>query len=155
MTRRTVICDLDGTLASNLWRQRFVTSAPKDWTTFFLLARFDAPIPDTLARLRSEAATFDICIVTGRPADYRDLTESWLAKHSVPYSELLMRPSTDWESDHVTKRGIHSKHLERRDIAYALDDRDDTIALWRELGIQVHKVRDPGVAPILTPAKLD
>src|SRR5262249_48423587 len=50
-----------------------------------------APVPEAIAALgRWQAAGREIAIVTGRPPDTREVSQSWLERHGVPYQSLLM-----------------------------------------------------------------
>lgn len=146
----TILSDLDGTLASNLWRAPFVVGdGRKDWDTYFLLSQFDAPIEPVVERVRRRATEGGrVIIATGRPEDHRALAEQWLTRHRVPCDELLMRPTTDYRSDAECKRDMLPL-LPLADIDLVLDDRPATIAVWREAGLPVEICQDPRLAPLL------
>ena len=46
---------------------------------------------------------YDIILVTARGADLRDLTAEWLAKHQIPYDELI---HSDQKADVCKQKGI-------------------------------------------------
>ena len=89
----------------------------------------------------AKASGRGILIVTGREFTWRDVTLDWLAKHDIPYDELVMRIVGDYRPDDVIKAEMLDD-LEKRGwaVAEAWEDRDDIAALWESRGITVHRV---------------
>lgn len=149
MTRRSaIIIDLDGTLASSEWRVHHLESRPKDWRSFFAAMDRDMPVPWVRELVRADHGGAARLIVTGRPADHRDLCERWLEEHDVPYDELHMRPAGDRRPDTVVKSEIYERDLAPRfDVSLVVDDRTGVVQMWRDLGLHVIRPTDPGLDP--------
>jgi hypothetical protein len=146
--RRAIIVDLDGTLASSEWRVHHLQRRPKDWSTFFAGMGRDAPVPWVGELLRADHGGVTRLIVTGRPADYREVCELWLAEHELPYDELLMRPEGDRRPDTEVKREIFRRDIEPRyEVSLVVDDRPQVVEMWRALGLHVIQPTDPGLDP--------
>jgi predicted kinase len=128
-----VMCDIDGTLA--LMEDR----GPYD---FALCGtdRLNAPVRNALVAL--QAFNSDrIVLLSGRSEDFREQTEAWLDRHSVPYDELWMRASGDTRRDDIVKNELFDAHVRRRfSVRVSLDDRDRVVALWRRMGIPTWQV---------------
>ena len=58
---------------------------------------------ETLNLLNNPEQDYDIILVTARGADLRDLTAEWLAKHQIPYDELI---HSDQKADVCKQKGI-------------------------------------------------
>ena len=79
--KRIVICDIDGTIADNSHRQHYLLGK-KDWKNFFLAIDKDKPILKILKKIECLYQDgFQIIFVTGRPEEYRELTQKWLKKY--------------------------------------------------------------------------
>ena len=63
-------------------------------------------------------------------------TEQWLFWNDIPFSELLMRKKSDFRSDHIVKEELLIQIRDRwGDIAFAVDDRQQVVDMWRRNGI--------------------
>ena len=143
-----LLCDIDGTLASNRWRQIHVETSPKDWRTFFFLASWDAPIEPVAQALRdARCAGRLIALVSGRPEEWRGQTLEWLQRNNIPYDRLCMRPNDDRRDDIHLKRQVFEECLSDVEITEAYEDRPDLATLWEEFGVEVHLVEDPALPP--------
>lgn len=126
-----IMCDIDGTLALHNGR------GPYD----FERCGEDKPNRPVVRALRAFAATEKIVLLSGRSEDYRTLTEDWLARHRVPYSELWMRPAGDRRRDDVVKAELFDAHVrDRFHVRVSLDDRDRVVQLWRRMQIPTWQV---------------
>lgn len=132
-----VIFDLDGTLALIDHRRHHVEKKPTDWPAFYEGIPDDLPnIPviNTLHGLMAVGYVGLIC--SGRPEDYRDVTESWLIEHQVNCERLYMRPSGDYRSDVDIKLEMLAEiRAEGYDPMLACDDRNRLVKMWREQGL--------------------
>ena len=114
-----------------------------DWHSFNKASLFDSPNDAVANVLRS---LFDhgyqIWIVSGR-SDVAELeTRGWLAKHGIPYHQLLMRSASDSRPDHVLKEGW-ALHYDLPERALAVfDDRKVVVDMWRRLGIPCFQVAE-------------
>jgi predicted secreted acid phosphatase len=136
--KRLVIFDLDGTLANNDHRQKFLITQPKDWDSFFSHQAFDVvnkALADVCCAL-FESENFTVFIVSARPDRYRTETEDWLARNGIRFERLIMRKNGDRRADAVVKREILQ---DIRDDGFspsiAVDDRSSVVEMWREEGL--------------------
>ena len=54
-----------------------------------------------------------------------------------------MRPEGDTRKDAILKREIYEREIRNRyNVAYVLDDRDQTVRVWRDLGLTCLQVAD-------------
>ena len=150
MKSKTVIFDLDGTLAqctdrlakaqihSDLKNKKF------DWNVFRdngLLMK-DTPHPQLLEILKMYVDIgYRIIIVTGRPDYLRDITMQWLAKNNIPgIAGVYMRKADDHRQDSIIKKEILDNELKDHDIHVVYEDRARVVDMWRENGITCFQV---------------
>jgi hypothetical protein len=70
-------------------------------------------------------------------------TETWLHEaFRLDAFELYMRAEGDRRTDHVVKRELLAEHLDGRDVFLFLDDRNQVVNAWRELGRVCWQVAD-------------
>jgi hypothetical protein len=138
-----VICDLDGTLANTDHRVSHVQNTPKDWDSWNAKMGADALYEHVHELLVAMAKQwFTIYLITGRSEQYREVTKEWLKEHEVPYDYLLMRPAGDLRSDTIVKEELfNTTRLDPHHVAFALEDRDKVVDMWRSLGINCFQVR--------------
>lgn len=139
-----VICDIDGTAANIDHRRHLVEKkgAPVDWDKFFSLMVYDIPnrwCQELLTALF--AVGHEIFFVSGRPDKYRDQTRDWLHQYydMIDYRGLFMRPQGNREQDYIVKGRIYDEQLKgaKRNILFAIDDRQQVVDMWREKGLTV------------------
>lgn len=144
-----VLCDLDGTLADNKWRTKFLYDNPngkKDW------GRFHAGIPEDPIRVGVHDSVKEVLeadrnalliLVSARSEYCRGMTEDWLAARGVKYTLLLMRGDKDHRDDTLVKREILYKYFpDKKKIIKVFDDRPSVIEMWRQEGLDVVDVGD-------------
>jgi predicted kinase len=131
---RAIICDIDGTLALTAGRNPYdAEHCEQD--------ALNVPVTSILAG-RHQAGE-QILLVSGRQECHRAPTERWLAAQSISYTALWMRPTGDQRKDVLIKEEIYKEQIEGRyAITFALDDRNQTVAFWRSLGIATFQVAD-------------
>ena len=140
MTKPLILFDIDGTLADITHRRHHVEGkhTRQDWKTFFAEMGDDTvnePVAD-LYRTLLEAGRHELVIISGRPDNFRKLTEQWLVWNGIEFDRLLMRQADDTRPDTEIKKDILDLlRTEGRDIAFAVDDRDCVVDMWRENGI--------------------
>lgn len=128
-----VMCDIDGTLA--LMGDR----GPYDFARCGE-DRLNAPVRAALVSFRL-ANDDRIVLLSGRGEEYRAHTETWLARHQVPYDKLHMRAAGDTRRDDIVKAELFDRHIRHRyAVRVSLDDRDRVVALWRRMGIPTWQV---------------
>ena len=147
--RKTVIFDLDGTLALIDKRRALATKNGKmDWDVFFSADNIKLDVPNTPVITMAQmlhSQGFRIVIFSGRSARTQDATIDWLNKHNVPYDDLHMRP-TDRKShfmpDNMLKQNWLFTTLRNDDIFAVFDDRQQVVDMWRDNGLTVFQVAD-------------
>jgi phosphoglycolate phosphatase-like HAD superfamily hydrolase len=129
-----VIFDIDGTLADISAREHHVRTQPKNWRRFFEGMLDDKPILPVLNLCNTLFdAGFQIVLFTGRPDDFREVTEKWLNRFGVKYHSLHMRGSGDNRSDVIVKKEM-LEHIEKNKIAFIVEDRSRVVQMWRNEG---------------------
>jgi phosphoglycolate phosphatase-like HAD superfamily hydrolase len=135
MDARTIIVDLDGTLADVRHRLHYLKGR-KDWKRFFGEMRLDPLNVWCRALMRAmKDAGFTVAIVSGRPGDYADDIREWLRTHDVPYDALHTRRAGDFRPDDIVKKEILEAHFRKEDILFVVDDRPSVVAMWRREGL--------------------
>lgn len=123
-----VIVDVDGTLA--------IITDRNPYSHHGVLK--DKPNAAVIAVVQALAAAgHAIVVVSGRSEAARTDTELWLVRHlGVNYVSLLMRPDGDGRQDAVIKREIfHRDIAPHYEVTCVLDDRNQTVNMWRHLGL--------------------
>ena len=144
---KAIICDIDGTLAHMNGR------SPYDYTKVS-----EDTLDEVVANWLKDVAWFDlnvenkpteILIVSGRDDTCREDTLAWLDKHRIPYSKLLMRDSTRVKedgnkvADTIIKKEIFDEFIrDKYNVLYVLDDRNQVVRMWRDMGLKVLQVAD-------------
>lgn len=141
MTHKTVIFDIDGTLADLTHRRHFVAAHPKNWNSFFNEIRKDTPVADVVSFCNFMLNHANIVFCTGRGEEYRAETTEWLFKHvwNLPLRfKLMMRPAKDSRPDDIIKKEMLDQlRAEGRDIWFVVDDRQRVVDMWRANGVTV------------------
>lgn len=141
---KIVIFDIDGTLANTDHRVHHVrTIGKKNWGAFFAEAKNDKPHNHVvrLTQLYSDAA-YHIILCTGRPANLREDTVSWLTEHDISFDTLLMRLTSDRGPDTKSKKQIllsflGANSIELSQIEAVYEDRIPVAKMWCSLGLSV------------------
>ena len=117
----------------------------KDWDLFYKGVENDPPIRPIVELVRKLSRDYDLLIVSGRPTDKAGMgTEKWLDSQlrvGFPLRHLFMRAAMDNRPDYVIKKEILDL-LPKGKIAYAIDDRDQVVKMWRENGITTLQVAE-------------
>jgi hypothetical protein len=123
-----VIVDVDGTLA-------IITDRSPYSHQGVLKDRPNAPVIAVARALASAGHT--LVIVSGRSELARADTELWLTRHlGVPFDGPYMRPTRDDRKDEAIKREVYDREIKPRfDVLCVLDDRDQVVRMWRQLGL--------------------
>ena len=119
-----VICDLDGTIALIGDRSPYDAS------------RCEQDLVNEPVRSILQKSGHAIVFVSGREDKYRLQTLIWLEKHGISFDSLHMRKSGDMRKDSIVKKEIyHEFILDKYNVAFVLDDRDQVVRVWRDLGL--------------------
>ena len=153
---KTVIFDIDGTLADLTHRLHHIQNGSHNWDAFFAECVNDAviePIRDLAVALHRQG--FLLLLVSGRSDKVFQETQLWLERHGVPFTELHMRVDGDYRQDFIIKSEILNGILSRgHEIAFVIDDRPSVVAMWRERGLTCLQCRDWEEAPPREPGIL-
>lgn len=149
--KKTIVFDIDGTLADNSHRQHFIQREPKDWDGFFGAMMDDKPIEsvrlvcgallglENMSRGMGFEVPFSVIFCTGRPYAYHDMTEAWLRRHILPPEvkpRIYMRRTGDHRPDEKVKEELIAKMREDGYKPFIVfDDRKRVVEMWRRKGI--------------------
>ena len=139
------IFDLDGTLANIDHRLRYIQGEKKDWETFYKECVGDAPIHATLSILKAlQKSGAEIYILTGRSDEVANETINWLDIYGIVHGtyRLIMRPEGNHRRDDILKKQWYVSFPKqiRGDIVAVFEDRENVVAMWRELGVMCYQV---------------
>ena len=163
MSKRTVIFDLDGTLA-DIDVRRSKSTKPNgklDWDVFFdadniKLDKPNHPVIKTAQMFHDNG--FRVVIFSGRNDRSFHATVSWLKSHDVPHDLLVMRPDKfkdkSWPiadgnpatpdmrfmPDDILKKKMLDTFVDIDDVFLVVDDRNKVVDMWRGLGLNVFQV---------------
>lgn len=138
-----VVFDLDNTIALIDHRRHWLDreqhtelGADQRWEKFF--ADCDKDVPNVpiieIAKALYFTAGYQILIFSGRSEEVLLKTSKWLHKHQVPYTELRMRPESDFTPDKELKKRWLAK-IPKDDILLVFDDRQKVVDMWRAEGL--------------------
>ena len=161
--KKTVIFDLDGTLANIDARRKLATkpNGKLDWDVFFDSSNIKLDVPNEpvvkMAQMFAEN-DFNVVIFSGRNDRSFHTTKSWLSNNRVPFQKLIMRPdkSLKWGDkiadgniatqdmrfmpDEILKKHMLDLFVDINDVFLVVDDRDKVVKMWRELGLNTFQV---------------
>lgn len=149
MRGKTVIFDLDGTLADIRERRTLATKegGKIDWPKFFdpaniSLDKPNHPVIEAFKAMKNAGNT--MVIFSGRSDATKEETEKWLAKHGIVYDKILMRPGTGLgmftPDDQLKEDWLNNEFPDKNQILCVYDDRDKVVAMWRRNGIPCFQV---------------
>lgn len=136
--KKTVIFDIDGTLADIRHRRRYLDGDHPDWTRFNAAMGDDTPNAPVVALYQTlwKTGEYHMVMASGRNEKHRRITEQWLIWNEIPFGRILMRADNDTRADHIIKQEILEVLLrEGRQIEFAVDDRQQVVGMWRRNGI--------------------
>ena len=164
MNKKTVIFDLDGTLANiDVRRDKSLKPNGKlDWDIFAApssIKNWDKPNDPVIqmAKLFHQDG-FKIVIFSGRNDRGFDATIDWLTWWDVPFDLLVMRPDKfkdkSWPiadgnpatpdmrfmPDEILKKKMLDTFVDINDVFLVVDDRDKVVKMWRDLGLNTFQV---------------
>ena len=147
MDKKTVIFDLDGTLALIDKRRDISTKddGKMDWNKFFDPGLIDLDLPnqtviDMANMLHSQG--YLIYIFSGRSDKTEDATKDWVDKHNVNYDLLQMRPQgLLYKPDNDLKQDWLNV-IKKDRVAMVFDDRNQVVDMWRQSGLTCFQVAD-------------
>jgi predicted kinase len=132
----TIIVDIDGTLAHRCDRNWFdYSKVDQD--------ELDVVVYGIVESYAKKGYT--ILIVSGREGtdECRQKTLAWLDKHQVFYYDLMMRKEGDHRRDSIVKKEIYDTLIKDEfDVEFVLDDRQQVVDMWREIGLKCLQVAE-------------
>ena len=129
---KAIIVDIDGTLAHMSGR------SPFDWDRVG-----EDTVDEAVANIirLAEQDGYVIIIMSGRDSVCRDETAGWLFDNNIPYNHLYMREKDDSRKDSIIKLELFNKFVRNMyQVDFVLDDRDQVVKLWRDLGLKCLQV---------------
>lgn len=157
--RRGVVCvDLDSTLCDTSHRHHLVLQGDErvntDWVAYSLACAEDAPIEGACRLVRLLHAYYRIVLVSSRDEQARSLTENWLARHDVPFDELILGGSDGAPAGLAEFKAHHVAALLERgeEVALVVDDMPGLPDALAPLEVPVLTVRPPYDRADATPA---
>jgi len=143
LNKKTVIFDLDGTLALIDKRRDLATKNGKmDWDVFFNPDNIDLDIPNDavvqVAKLLS--TTHSIWILSGRSDVTHQATIDWLNKHDIWFDHLIMRPKNHLYMKDSDLKKMWLDSIGKDNIDMVFDDRNQVVDMWRQNGLTTFQV---------------
>ena len=135
---KAIISDLDGTLS--LFKEKghrgpYDASKCADDELDLVVRR----VLETFYRFMG----YQVIYLSGREDKYRAETEEFLRRNGCPPGSLYMRKAGDVRKDWIVKYELFNAHVRGKyDIDFVLDDRNQVVKMWREIGLKVFQVAD-------------
>lgn len=128
---KAIIVDIDGTLAKMNGR------SPFEW------ARVKEDACNDVVKGLVNAYPRTVIIFSGRDAVCRKDTIEWLQENGINYNFLYMRDEGNSEKDAIIKRRLFEQNIRGKYfIEYVLDDRNQVVEMWRNMGLTCLQVAD-------------
>lgn len=134
---KTIIVDLDGTLAHN--------NSGRDWYALddsYLQDDVDEAVQFLVESFQNKGYT--VVFMSGRDERTRDVTEKWLfEKAGFDAPILFMRPAEDKRPDSIVKLELFDKYVrDNYNVTLTVDDRAQVCKMWRALPIKTWSVAE-------------
>jgi predicted kinase len=147
---KTVIFDLDGTLADITHRLHHVKDGNRRWDKFFEECDKDLPIQSVIDLYNNLIGKYRIAIVSGRSETVRIKTEDWLIQNGIKEFQLWMRKTGDYRKDFIIKEEFLDELISlHHNIAFVIDDRPSVVAMWRKRGLTCLQCAEWDESPVL------
>ena len=145
MIKKTVIFDVDGTIADVEHRRHFVSQKPADLKSFRNSTVFDTPVQWVCDIAKRFIAQGDnVAFFSARNESERSITEKQISEWiGEGHQGLFLRPDGDFRRDDEFKSDLADKFEEvggKIDIVF--DDRNQVVEMWRARGTTVVQVAD-------------
>ena len=159
----TIIVDIDGTLALGIGDHRKAYDYhlcgndkpnPVPWAIVEMWSKYN-PFGWIIFMSGRENVKFnsDITLGEGDPYQFKncyELTRNWLDMYSNLFvlemkQRLVMREEDDHREDSIVKKEMYEKlkeEIPELDVQFVLDDRNQVVKMWRELGLTCLQVAD-------------
>ena len=135
LVRKAVIVDIDGTVSHRSNREIY------DYSKVI----HDTPDQKVIEVVNALwMAGNKIIFISARDDSCFNETYRWLTLNCPPFVKLYMRKYGDFREDSIVKREIYEQLIAPDyDILCVLDDRQQVVDMWRELGLKCLQV-EPG-----------
>lgn len=139
MERKTIISDIDGTIANLDHR---LSLRKEHIRLFFDACDKDTPIKNVISLLNILKKDHDIVFITGRAEFTRSKTVKWIVENTdIELFSLHMRKNNDKREDHIIKSEIiDNLGLKPSNVVTVFEDRQSVVDMWREKGFHVCQV---------------
>jgi uncharacterized HAD superfamily protein len=138
---KTIVCDIDGTVANIEHRRQYVATKPKNWKAFNAGMAQDTVYADIQWMVTSLSMYSNLVFCSGRGEENREITEQWLADNKFTYEGLYMRAKGDHRQDSIVKVELLEQIREKHGEPFLwIDDRNQVVDAIREQGIRVIQV---------------
>lgn len=130
---KAYIVDMDGTLALMRGRSPYDESRVHEDLV-------NDDVAETVFMLAIKNG-IHLIVMSARTEACRYATQQWLYDNRVLYDELYMRTVGDMRRDREVKYDLFNEHVRGKyDVLGVFDDRDQVVAMWRELGLTCFQV---------------
>jgi len=135
---RFLVTDIDHTLADAAWRDPLLGK----WEEYYLAGARDKVVPFVAEIVRHfHLGGTPVVAVTARPEKWRCQTVNWLYRHELPIDEIHMRGDDDHRPGCIVKPElIRQRFADLSQVVAVLEDRDDCVAEYRKMGLNVLQV---------------
>lgn len=132
-----IICDIDGTAGHK---------TDRNWFEYDKVINDEADFAVRNIVNAFYEKGYTVLFVSGREgtAICKELTQRWLDENGFKHHYLMMRKEGDYRRDSIVKQEIYEQHIKDKYVVeFVLDDRDQVVSKWRELGLKCLQVQ-PG-----------
>ena len=142
---KTIIFDVDGTIADVEHRRHLVSGSNKDWKNFRLATEKDTPVQwvcDIAKRFIAQGD--EVAFFSARNESERKITEKQISEWiGDGHKGVFLRPNGDFRPDEEFKSELADKFEELGGkIDLVFDDRNKVVDMWRQRGTTVVQVAD-------------
>ena len=147
MDKKTVIFDLDGTLALIDKRRDLATkdNGKFDWDVFFNPDNINLDLPNqpviNMANMLHKQG-FRIFILSGRSDVTHQATVDWLNDNDIWWDHLVMRPQNHLFMPDNDLKQSWLDNIGKDNVAMVFDDRNQVVDMWRQNGLTCFQVAD-------------
>ena len=152
---KDIIVDVDGTLANIKARVAKAEENPPpgkrmDWDIFLdpeVMENLDRPNHHVIHLVQAlQMSNHNIIITSARNERHRVVTERQLNAWGIEYKKLYLRADGDFRQDGIVKAELFKQILEDGWVPrIAIDDRQQVVEKWRELGLHCWQVEGTDV----------